>query len=56
MATKIDKLGAAARKPALEAVRKSARGLASGAAVIGFSAVTGDGREQVWERIRRALL
>lgn len=56
VATKIDKLGAAARKPALEAVRKGARGLSSGAAVIGFSAVTGDGREQVWERIRRALL
>lgn len=56
VATKVDKLGAAARKPALEAVRKSARGLASGASVIGFSAVTGEGREPVWERIRRALL
>ncbi len=54
--TKIDKLGAAARKPALEALRKGARGLPSGASAIGFSAVTGDGREQVWERIRRALL
>lgn len=56
VATKIDKLGAAARKPALEAVRKGARGLAAGASVIGFSAVTGEGREPVWERIRRALL
>jgi len=64
VATKIDKLGAAARKPALEAVRKSARGIAAGSGgeparevpVIGFSAVTGDGREQVWDRIRRALL
>jgi GTP-binding protein len=56
VATKIDKLGAAARKPALEAVRKGARGLASGASAIGFSAVTGDGREQVWDRIRHALL
>jgi GTP-binding protein len=56
VATKTDKLGAAARKPALESVRKSARGLAPGASIIGFSAVTGDGREQVWDRIRRALL
>lgn len=56
VATKIDKLGAAARKPALEAVRKGARGLAAGASVIGFSAVTGEGREPVWDRIRRALL
>lgn len=56
VATKIDKLGAAARKPALEAVRKGARGLAAGASVIGFSSVTGEGREPVWDRIRRALL
>lgn len=56
VATKIDKLGAAARKPALEAVRKSARGLGPGASIIGFSAVSGEGREPVWDRIRHALL
>jgi GTP-binding protein len=51
VATKIDKLGAAARKPALEAVRKTA-----GTRPIGFSAVTGDGREELWSRIRHAAL
>jgi GTP-binding protein len=74
VATKIDKLGAAARKPALEAVKKqarefapvtavlkghaarvAARGVAMGPAV-GFSAVTGDGREELWARIRAAVL
>jgi GTP-binding protein len=51
VATKIDKLGAAARKPALEAVKKSA-----GVRPIGFSAVTGEGREELWARVRRAAL
>ena len=53
VATKIDKLGAAARRPALEAVRKGA-----GAAghVIGVSSVTGDGKAELWERMRRAVL
>jgi|SRR5579859_1048376 len=51
VATKIDKLGVAARKPALEAFRKAA-----GTRPIGFSAVTGEGREPLWARIRAATL
>jgi GTP-binding protein len=51
VATKIDKLGASQRKPALDAVRKVA-----GPGVIGFSAVTGDGWEELWKRIRGAVL
>ncbi len=49
--TKVDKLGAAARKPALEAIKKQA-----GGPVVGFSAVTGEGREALWSRIRAAVL
>lgn len=61
VATKIDKLGAAARKPALDKVRKRAEAQQRAAAVIsgraiGFSAVTGDGREELWARIRAAVL
>ena len=51
VATKLDKLSASARKPALEALRKKA-----GLYAIGFSAVTGDGREELWARMRRAVL
>jgi GTP-binding protein len=51
VATKVDKLGAAARKPALEGVRKGA-----GTKPIGFSAVTGEGRDELWARIRHAAL
>jgi GTP-binding protein len=51
VATKVDKLGVAARKPALEAFRKAA-----GTRPIGFSAVTGEGREALWARIRSATL
>jgi GTP-binding protein len=51
VATKIDKVGAAGRKPALEAFRKAA-----GTRPIGFSAVTGDGREALWARIRSATV
>jgi GTP-binding protein len=51
VATKLDKLGAAARKPALEAVRKKAR-----TRVIGFSSVSGEGREELWSRIRHAAI
>jgi GTP-binding protein len=47
VATKIDKLGRAARKPALDAVRR-----ACGCSVIGFSATTGEGREELWPRLR----
>jgi GTP-binding protein len=52
VATKVDKLGAAARKPALEAVRKSAGGVKP----IAFSSVTAEGREELWSRLRGALL
>lgn len=51
VATKLDKLGPAQRKPALQRLRQAA-----GAPVIGFSAVTGDGREELWRSIRRASL
>jgi GTP-binding protein len=58
VATKIDKLTASARKPVLEKVRQSA--VAAGATragrAIGFSAVTGDGVEELWGRIRYAVL
>jgi GTP-binding protein len=46
VATKTDKLGAARRKPAVAAV---------GRAAIGFSAVTGEGTDLLWRRIRRAV-
>jgi GTP-binding protein len=55
VATKVDKLGAAARKPALEAIGKGAVAVA-GARPIGFSAVTGEGREALWGRIRHAAI
>jgi GTP-binding protein len=51
VATKIDKIVVARRKPELERVRKGA-----GAAVIGFSGATGEGREELWGRIRAAVL
>jgi GTP-binding protein len=51
VATKIDKAGAAGRKPALAVVNRNA-----GTRAIGFSAVTGEGREELWSRIRRAAL
>jgi len=51
VATKTDKLGAAARKPALEALKKK-----SGIKPVAFSAVTGEGREDLWARIRHAVL
>ncbi len=51
VATKVDKLGAAARKPALAAVKAHA-----GTRPIGFSAVSGEGREELWARIRHAAL
>jgi GTP-binding protein len=54
VATKIDKLGAAQRSLALKGVRKGAGG--AGAGVVGFSAVTGDGWEELWKRIRGAVL
>jgi hypothetical protein len=45
--TKIDKLPLAQRKPALLAIAKK-----SGHKPIGFSAVTGEGRDDLWRRIR----
>jgi GTP-binding protein len=50
VATKIDKIALAKRKPAVEAIKKAA-----GVDVIGFSAETGEGREALWGRIRAAL-
>jgi GTP-binding protein len=51
VATKLDKLSLAAQKPRLAELRK-----ATGAAVIGFSAVTGAGREELWRQLRRAAV
>lgn len=51
VATKIDKLTGAARKPAIEALKKTL-----GVRPIGFSAVDGEGREALWARIRYAVL
>jgi GTP-binding protein len=51
VATKIDKLALSARKPAIEAIKK-----ASGVRPIGFSSETGDGREELWGRLRHAVL
>ena len=53
VATKVDKLAAAPRRRALDEVRQGARDL--GSEVIGFSSVTGEGREALWARIRAAL-
>jgi GTP-binding protein len=50
VATKLDKLGAAARKPALAQLAK-----ALGRPVIGFSAETGIGRDELWARLQKRL-
>jgi GTP-binding protein len=50
VATKVDKLAPSKRKPALAALKK-----ASGISVVGFSAVNGDGRDELWTRIRSAV-
>ena len=50
VATKLDKLGAAARKPALAQIAK-----ALGRPVIGFSAETGTGRDELWARLQKRL-
>lgn len=49
VATKLDKLPASKRKPALAAL-----GARLAAPPVGFSAVTGDGVEELWRRILRA--
>jgi GTP-binding protein len=46
--TKLDRLPVSKRKPALMAFKKVA-----GVSAVGFSAVTGEGRVELWERIRR---
>ena len=50
VATKLDKLSASARKPAVERLKSS-----TGARLVGFSAVTGDGVDDLWIRMRVAL-
>jgi GTP-binding protein len=49
-ATKLDKVPLSKRKPALAAFKKD-----TGVAAVGFSAVTGDGREELWKRIRAVV-
>jgi GTP-binding protein len=57
VATKLDKLSLSARKPALEKARKAAAAASAAASsMVGFSAVVGIGVEDLWERIRRAVL
>jgi GTP-binding protein len=51
VATKIDKLPGAARRSAVAALAAQAD-----APVVGFSAVSGDGREMLWSRVRRVTL
>jgi GTP-binding protein len=50
VATKLDKLALAKQKPAVMAIKK-----ASKLPVLGFSAVTGTGRDELWARIRAAI-
>jgi GTP-binding protein len=56
VATKVDKLGAATRRPALEAVKKQVAAGGAAGGVVGFSSVSGDGAEALWSRIRHAVL
>ncbi|MGA2448638.1 MAG: ribosome biogenesis GTP-binding protein YihA/YsxC [Polyangiaceae bacterium] len=55
VATKVDKLAASARRAALDVVRTSARDVGI-QVVVGFSAVTGDGREALCARLRDVAL
>lgn len=50
VATKLDKLPRSQQKPALEIIKRR-----FGAKAIGFSAVTGEGREALWRALRGAL-
>jgi GTP-binding protein len=50
VATKLDKLALAKQKPAVQAIKNAAK-----MPVLGFSAVTGAGKEELWARIRAAL-
>jgi GTP-binding protein len=56
VATKIDKVGAAGKKPAMAKLRQQVAGVGGPGGIVGFSAVTGDGREDLWARIRAAVL
>jgi GTP-binding protein len=49
VATKLDKLALSKRKPAMAAFRRD-----TGLRPIGFSAVSGEGRDELWDRIRAA--
>lgn len=49
VATKIDKLPRAGRRPALDRIAKTA-----GRRAYGFSATTGEGRDELWAVLRRA--
>jgi GTP-binding protein len=51
VATKLDKLALSARKPALEALKR-----VGGVKPLGFSSETGEGREELWRRLRAAVL
>ncbi len=51
VATKLDKVARSASRAAVATLEKTIR-----RKVIGFSAVTGEGRRQVWSAIRRAVL
>ena len=50
VATKLDKLVLAKQKPAVQALKAAAK-----MPVLGFSAVTGVGKDELWARIRAAL-
>ncbi|MGH7438216.1 MAG: ribosome biogenesis GTP-binding protein YihA/YsxC [Polyangiaceae bacterium] len=54
VATKLDKLSGSARKPALAKVGNLGEG--EGSRAIPFSSVDGSGREELWKRIRAAVL
>jgi GTP-binding protein len=50
VATKLDKLARSKQRPELAKIRAAVK-----LPVTGFSAETGEGRDELWERIRRAL-
>jgi GTP-binding protein len=51
VATKTDKLAGSARKPAVERI-----GRALGCRAYGFSATTGEGKDEIWRALRRAIV
>jgi GTP-binding protein len=55
VATKLDKLPRNQQKPRLAALKAAMKARSLGGAPIGFSAVTGDGREELWEKLLRAV-